>query len=92
VFFSACQLRYEHEPEGLWLDEDDPLLVFGYVHGAAMLYGSGAVPMGTSQRVSRGFHRLGLLLAAIPLLLGGSLSVYIARSSLRSPSTASSAR
>jgi hypothetical protein len=34
--------------------------------------------MSASQRVSRGFHRLALFLAAIPLLLGGSLSVYIA--------------
>jgi hypothetical protein len=34
--------------------------------------------MSTGQRVSRGFHRLALFLAAIPLLLGGSLSVYIA--------------
>ena len=34
--------------------------------------------MAASQRVSRGFHRLALFLAAIPLLLGGSLSVYIA--------------
>ena len=34
--------------------------------------------MSTAQRVSRGFHRLALFLAAIPLLLGGSLSVYIA--------------
>ena len=34
--------------------------------------------MSTAQRVSRGFHRLALFLAALPLLLGGSLSVYIA--------------
>src|SRR5215510_6813034 len=34
--------------------------------------------MSTAQRVSRDFHRLALFLAAIPLLLGGSLSVYIA--------------
>jgi hypothetical protein len=34
--------------------------------------------MASSQRLSRGFHRLALFLAAIPLLLGGSLSVYIA--------------
>jgi hypothetical protein len=34
--------------------------------------------MNTAQRVSRGFQRLALFLAAIPLLLGGSLSVYIA--------------
>jgi hypothetical protein len=34
--------------------------------------------MSTAQRVSRGFHRLALFLAAIPLLLGGILSVYFA--------------
>jgi hypothetical protein len=34
--------------------------------------------MSTAQQISRGFHRLALFLAAIPLLLGGSLSVYIA--------------
>jgi hypothetical protein len=34
--------------------------------------------MATSQRLSRGFHRLALFLAAIPLVIGGSLSVYIA--------------
>jgi hypothetical protein len=34
--------------------------------------------MSTSQRVSRGFHRLALFLAAIPLLVGGLLSVYVA--------------
>jgi len=34
--------------------------------------------MSAAQRVSPGFHRLALFLAAIPLLLGGSLSVYIA--------------
>jgi hypothetical protein len=34
--------------------------------------------MSTAQRVSRGFHRLALFLAAIPLLLGGSLSIYVA--------------
>jgi hypothetical protein len=28
----------------------------------------GAVPMGAAQRVSRGFHRLGLVLAALPLI------------------------
>jgi hypothetical protein len=32
----------------------------------------------TSLRISRGFHRLALFLAAIPLLLGGILSVYFA--------------
>ena len=41
------------------------------------LYGRGQT-MSTAQRVSRAFHRLALFLAAIPLLLGGSLSVYIA--------------
>ena len=34
--------------------------------------------MSTAKGVSRGFHRLAVFLAAIPLLLGGSLSVYIA--------------
>ena len=34
--------------------------------------------MGTSQRVSRGFHRLGLFLAAVLLLVGGIASLYIA--------------
>ena len=34
--------------------------------------------MSTAKRVRRGFHRLAVFLAAIPLLLGGSLSVYIA--------------
>jgi hypothetical protein len=34
--------------------------------------------MSTSQRVSRGFHRLGLFLAAILLLVGGTLSVIYA--------------
>jgi hypothetical protein len=34
--------------------------------------------MSAAQRVSRDFHRLALFLAAIPLLLGGSLSIYIA--------------
>jgi hypothetical protein len=32
----------------------------------------------TASEIGRGFHRLALFLAAIPLLLGGSLSVYIA--------------
>jgi len=32
--------------------------------------------MGTSQRVSRGFHRLALVLSAIPLLVGTVLSLY----------------
>jgi hypothetical protein len=32
----------------------------------------------TATKIGRGFHRLALFLAAIPLLLGGSLSVYIA--------------
>ena len=30
--------------------------------------------VGTSQRVSRGFHRLGTMLAAIPLVLGIALT------------------
>jgi hypothetical protein len=34
--------------------------------------------MSTSQRVSRGFHRLALVLAAIPLLVGGYFSVVYA--------------
>ena len=34
--------------------------------------------MSAAQRVSRGFHRLALFLAAIPLLIGGSMSVYVA--------------
>jgi hypothetical protein len=34
--------------------------------------------MATSQRLSRGFHRLGLLLAVIALLVGGILSVIYA--------------
>ena len=34
--------------------------------------------MATSQRVSPGFHRLGLFLAAIPLLIGGTWSVIYA--------------
>jgi hypothetical protein len=32
----------------------------------------------TSQRVSRGFHRLGLLLAAIPLLAGAAFYFFLA--------------
>jgi hypothetical protein len=32
----------------------------------------------TATEIGRGFHRLALFLTAIPLLLGGSLSVYIA--------------
>ena len=31
--------------------------------------------MSTTQRVSRGFHRLGLFLAAIPMLIGAFISV-----------------
>ena len=31
-------------------------------------------------RLSRGFHRLALLLAAIPLLVGIAISYYVARS------------
>jgi hypothetical protein len=42
------------------------------------LYGMGQ-SMSASQRVSRGFHRLGLFLAAIPLLTGIAISVYIAK-------------
>jgi hypothetical protein len=34
--------------------------------------------MSASQRVSRGFHRLGLFLAAIPMVLGVFASLYIA--------------
>ena len=34
--------------------------------------------MVASQRVSRGFNRLGLFLAAMPLLVGGSISLFIA--------------
>lgn len=36
--------------------------------------------MSTSQRVSRGFHRLALFLAAIPLLIGTYFSIVIAYS------------
>src|SRR5262249_11092480 len=32
----------------------------------------------TATKIGRGFHQLALLLAALPLLIGGSLSVYIA--------------
>jgi len=32
--------------------------------------------MGTSQRVSRGFHRLALFLAAIPFLVGIGMTIY----------------
>jgi len=34
--------------------------------------------MSTAQKVGRGFHWLGLFLAAIPLLIGGTLSVIYA--------------
>jgi hypothetical protein len=34
--------------------------------------------MSTSERVSRGFHRLELFLAAIPLLAGGVFATYLA--------------
>lgn len=34
--------------------------------------------MGTSQRVSRGFHRLGLFLAAVPPLLVASFCLFVA--------------
>ena len=39
--------------------------------------------MSTSQRVGRGFHRLGLFLAAIPLLVGGWFSVLTAKDEAR---------
>jgi len=42
------------------------------------LCGRGARSMSTSQRVSRGFHRLGLLLAIIALMVGSTLSVIYA--------------
>ena len=32
----------------------------------------------TATKIGRGFHRLAFVLAGIPLLLGGSLSIYIA--------------
>jgi hypothetical protein len=32
--------------------------------------------MSAAQRVSRGFHRLGMFLAAIPLLIGGGISIF----------------
>ena len=35
--------------------------------------------MGTSQRVSRGFHRLAVVLAAIPLLIGIGVSCFVAQ-------------
>ena len=35
----------------------------------------GADPMSTSQQISRGFHRLAILIAAIPLLVGGSIAL-----------------
>jgi hypothetical protein len=38
----------------------------------------GRDPMSAAQRVSRGFHRLGLLLAAIPFLIGSVVSVGMA--------------
>jgi hypothetical protein len=34
--------------------------------------------MGASPRLSRGFHRLALFLAAIPFLLGGAWSIIVA--------------
>jgi len=39
--------------------------------------------MSTSQRVSRGFHRLGVFLAAIPLFLCGAFTINIAAKELR---------
>ena len=36
---------------------------------------SGHDPMSTSQQISRGFHRLAILIAAIPLLVGGSIAL-----------------
>jgi hypothetical protein len=45
----------------------------------------GARSMSTSQRVSRGFHRLGLFLAAIILLVGGRNFPYRDRLPLYSP-------
>ena len=36
--------------------------------------------MSASQRVSRGFHRLALFLAAIPLILGVVFAVYVGNS------------
>jgi hypothetical protein len=38
----------------------------------------GALSMSTAQRVSRGFHRLALFLAAIPLVIGSGFFVSIA--------------
>ena len=37
--------------------------------------------MSTSQRVSSGFHRLALFLAAIPLLMGIGASFFVAKDS-----------
>jgi hypothetical protein len=34
--------------------------------------------MATSQRISRGFHRLGIVLAAIPFVVGSAVSAYVA--------------
>ena len=36
---------------------------------------SGRDPMSTSQQISRGFHRLAILIAALPLLGGGSFAL-----------------
>src|SRR5262245_23157162 len=46
--------------------------------GLSRFQQGGAHSMSTAQRVNRGFHRLARFLAAITLLLGRSLSVYIA--------------
>jgi hypothetical protein len=43
--------------------------------------------MGASQRLSRGFNRLGLFLAAIPLLVGGAITIIDAMSEADSAST-----
>ena len=36
--------------------------------------------MATSQRVSRGFHRLGIFLAALPLIAGIAVTLFFAKS------------
>jgi hypothetical protein len=45
--------------------------------------------MSTLQRVSRGFHRLGLLLAAIPLLIGGAFTIGEAMEAMEAANRAS---
>jgi hypothetical protein len=42
------------------------------------MFAPGAGSMSTSQRVGRSFHRLGVFLAAIPLIAGVVTSVLIA--------------